>query len=252
MGGPYGAGVLDTGARRALAATRFADVIWLAEVTSTNDEVAARARAGAPEGMVVVADSQSAGRGRRGRPWEAPAGSSLLVSVLLRPAAPHLALVAAGLAALAACRTTTGVDASLKWPNDLVVEGHGKLAGILAEGAPDGGVVVGLGINVDWATTPPPAGATSLALVGGVEVDREGLLVAYLVALEDRCRQAPDALMADYRAACSTIGRPVRVALPDGTALEGSATGVDDDGRLVIDGRHVAAGDVVHVRSVVR
>jgi BirA family biotin operon repressor/biotin-[acetyl-CoA-carboxylase] ligase len=252
IGYPYRAGVLDTGARRALAATRFADVTWLPEVTSTNDEVAARARGGAPngvvEGVVVVADAQSAGRGRRGRTWEAPAGSSLLVSVLLRPPAPHLGLMAAGLAARDACRTATGVDASLKWPNDLVVDGHGKLAGILAERAPDGGVVVGLGINVDWATASLPDGATSLALVGGTGVDRAGLLVAYLVALEDRCRRAPDTLMAAYRAACSTIGRQVRVALPDGTSLAGRASDVDDDGRLVIDGRPVGAGDVVHVR----
>ncbi|HVF13771.1 MAG TPA: hypothetical protein VM942_04180, partial [Acidimicrobiales bacterium] len=86
--------MLDTGARRTLAATRFADVTWMTEVTSTNDVVAARARAGSPEGVAVVADAQSAGRGRRGRTWEAPGRSSLLVSVLLRPPAPHLGLVA--------------------------------------------------------------------------------------------------------------------------------------------------------------
>ena len=239
--------MLDTGARRALAATRFGDVTWVAEATSTNDEVAVRARAGAPEGVVVVADVQTGGRGRRGRSWEAPAGSSLLVSVLLRPPRPHLALVAAGLAALDACRSLAGVEVALKWPNDLVVDGHGKLAGILAEAA-DGAVVVGLGLNVDWGTTPLPAGATSLALVAGAEVERPRLLVAYLVALERRCRQAPDALMAAYRAACSTIGRHVRVELPGATSLEGRATGVDDEGRLIVDGHTVAAGDVVHLR----
>jgi BirA family transcriptional regulator, biotin operon repressor / biotin---[acetyl-CoA-carboxylase] ligase len=253
MGYPYGAGVLDTGARRALAETRFGDVTWLPEVTSTNDEVAARARAGegagsgAPEGVVVVADAQTAGRGRRGRRWDAPAGSSLLVSVLLRPPAPHLGLMAAGLAAVDACRSVADVDASLKWPNDLLVDGHGKLAGMLAE-AVDGGVLVGLGLNVDWAGAPLPAGGTSLAEVTGMVVDRARLLVAYLVALEGRCRQSPPALLAAYRAVCATIGRHVRVELPGGTSIEGPATGVDDDGRLLVDGRPVAAGDVVHVR----
>ncbi|MEA2900512.1 MAG: BirA family transcriptional regulator [Actinomycetota bacterium] len=239
--------MLDTGARATLATTRFGDVTWVAEVVSTNDEVAARARAGAPEGVVVVADRQAAGRGRRGRTWEAPADSSLLVSVWLRPPAPHPAVIAAGLAAADACRSTTGVAPSLKWPNDLVVDDRGKLAGILAEAVGDG-VVVGLGLNVDWGDTPLPPGATSLAQVTGTGVDRSRLLVAYLVALEARCRQSPGALLAAYRAACSTIGRRVRVELPGGGSFEGRADGVDDDGRLVVDGRSVAAGDVVHVR----
>ncbi|HVF14905.1 MAG TPA: biotin--[acetyl-CoA-carboxylase] ligase, partial [Acidimicrobiales bacterium] len=201
-----------------------------------------------PEGVAVVADAQSAGRGRRGRTWEAPGRSSLLVSVLLRPPAPHLGLVATGLAAVDACRSVARVDASLKWPNDLVVEGHGKLAGILAEAVPDGGVVVGLGLNVDWGDAPLPAGATSLAQEAGTEIDRVVLLVAYLVALEDRCRQDPVALMAAYRAACSTIGRVVRVELPGDGSLEGRATGIDDDGRLLVDDLAVAAGDVIHLR----
>jgi BirA family biotin operon repressor/biotin-[acetyl-CoA-carboxylase] ligase len=244
--------VLDTGARRALAATRFADVTCLSEVTSTNDEAAARAGAGAAEGIVVVADTQSWGRGRRGRTWEAPAGSSLLVSVFLRPAAPHLALVGAGLAAADACRSVAGVDVGLKWPNDVVLDGPGdeagaKLAGILAEGVA-GGVVVGLGLNVDWGGVALPAGGASLAQVSGRDVDRAALLVGYLVALEARCRQGPEALMADYRAACSTIGCHVRLELPGGESLEGRATGVAEDGRLLVDGRPVAAGDVVHLR----
>jgi len=240
--------VLDAGAIASLAATRFADVTWLAEVGSTNDEVAGRARGGAAEGVVVVADRQTAGRGRRGRTWDAPAGSSLLVSVLLRPPAPHLAVVASGLAAVDACREAAGAATTLKWPNDLVAEGGAKLAGILAEAVGGGdAVVVGLGLNVDWGDVPLPAGATSLAGMGR-PTDRTSLLVAYLVALESRCRQAPAPLMADYRAACSTIGRQVRVELPGGRALEGTATAVDDDGRLVVDGRAIAAGDVVHVR----
>ena len=244
--------MLDARAIATLAATRFGDVTWLAEVGSTNDEVAARARAGAPGGVVVVADRQTAGRGRRGRTWDAPAGSSLLVSVLLRPPAPapHQAVMAAGLAAVDACHSTSGARPSLKWPNDLVVDGRGKLAGILAEAAGDG-VVVGLGLNVDWGPAPLPPGATSLAAMAGSGdgVDWATLLVAYLVGLEARCRQSPFDLLADYRGACSTIGRAVRVELPGGESFEGMATAVDDEGRLVVDGRPVAAGDVVHLRS---
>jgi BirA family biotin operon repressor/biotin-[acetyl-CoA-carboxylase] ligase len=114
----------------------------------------------------------------------------------------------------------------------------------------DGGVVVGLGLNVDWAGTPLPPGGTSLAEAGaaGAGLDRTELLVAYLVGLEARWRQSPNDLMTDYRASCSTIGRQVRVELPGGATLEGLATGVADDGRLLVDGRTVAAGDVVHVR----
>jgi BirA family biotin operon repressor/biotin-[acetyl-CoA-carboxylase] ligase len=250
MKGPYGAGVLDAGAIAALAATRFGAVTWLDEVVSTNDEVAALARAGAPEGVVVVADRQTRGRGRRGRTWEAPAGSSLLVSVLLRPATPHLAVVAAGLAAADACRSSsTGLQPTLKWPNDLVVDGRGKLAGILAEAAgPGGRVVVGLGLNVDWGDTPLPAGATSFAASAGGGADRSALLVAYLVALESACRQSPDALMTAYRAACSTIGQPVMVQLPGGCELAGVAEGIDDHGRLIVAGHAIAAGDVIHLR----
>jgi BirA family transcriptional regulator, biotin operon repressor / biotin---[acetyl-CoA-carboxylase] ligase len=238
--------VLDTGARAALAATRFADVTWRAEVGSTNDEVAARARTGAPEGVVVVADRQTRGRGRRGRTWEAPAGSSLLVSVLLRPPAPHVALAACGLAAVDACREAAGVTAALKWPNDLVVGGEAKLAGILAEAA-GGGVVVGLGLNVDWDGTPLPAGATTLAGLGR-PVARAKVLVAYLVALEAGCRRSPAEVMADYRAACSTIGRHVRVDLPGGESVTGRASAIDDDGCLVVGDRTISAGDVVHLR----
>ncbi len=223
----------------------------MAQVSSTNDEVAALARAGAPEGAAVVADRQTAGRGRRGRRWDAPAGSSLLVSVLLRPPpdAAHLALMAAGLAAVEACRTAAGVEASLKWPNDVVVA-DGKLGGVLSE-VHDEAVVVGLGLNVDWSGHPLPDGAVSLAGLAGSHLDRPiergELLAAYLVALDRRCDQTPEELVDGWRAACSTIGRRVRVELPD-RALKGVASAVTDDGRLVVNEEIVSAGDVVHLR----
>lgn len=241
--------MLDPGARARLAGTRFADVSWLAEAVSTNDEVASRVRAGATDGVVVVAEHQTAGRGRRGRRWKAPPGTSLLVSVLLRPHRPHLAAIAVGLSAVDACREVAGLEAGLKWPNDLVVEGRGKLAGILADELGPDGVIVGLGLNVDWGDRPLPPGATSLADLGMPPgADRSHLLVELLVALESRCRQDPLALLDDYRLACSTIGRSVVVNLPGGETVEGTATGVDDDGRLLVGGRAVAAGDVVNVR----
>jgi BirA family transcriptional regulator, biotin operon repressor / biotin---[acetyl-CoA-carboxylase] ligase len=230
--------------------TRFAGVRWVTQASSTNDEVAALARAGGAEGAAVAADRQSAGRGRRGRSWDAPPGSSLLVSVLLRPppGAAHLAPMAAGLAAVEACAVAASVEASLKWPNDVIVA-EGKLGGILSEVQAGGAVVVGLGLNVDWRDQALPAGAASLAAVSGWPVDRAEVLAAYLVALDRRCDQPPGALVGDWRAACSTIGRRVRVELPDRT-LEGLATAVTDDGRLLVDGRAVSAGDVVHLRPV--
>ncbi len=144
--------------------TRFGPIRRFTEIDSTNRYLLDEARAGAAEGAVAVADYQSAGRGRLGRRWEAPPGSNLLTSVLLRPVLAtdelHLCTVAVALAAAAACEHGAGVAAELKWPNDLVVGGR-KLAGILAEAVPRGpggagdAVVVGLGLNVRW---PPPAG----------------------------------------------------------------------------------------------
>ena len=209
---------------------RFADIRWYAEVDSTNRVVADLARAGAPDGVVVGADYQTAGRGRRGRTWEAPPGASLLVSVLLRPA-PALVTLAAGLAAAGACEAVAGVEVGLKWPNDLLV-GDAKVGGILTE-AVAGAAVVGLGVNLAWA----PAGAARL----GADIDRQALLDAYLAGLD-----VPGDVLSRYRERCTTLGRRVRVDLPDGP-FEGVATGVDEGGRLVVDGRPITAGDVIHL-----
>jgi BirA family biotin operon repressor/biotin-[acetyl-CoA-carboxylase] ligase len=209
---------------------RFTDIRWFAEVDSTNRVTADLARAGAPDGVVVGADHQTAGRGRRGRTWEAPPGASLLVSVLLRPA-PALVTLHAGLAAAGACEAVAGVAIGLKWPNDLLLD-DAKVGGILTEAVADA-AVVGLGVNLAWA----PAGAARL----GATVDRDALLDAYLERLGD-----PGDVLARYRRRCTTLGRPVRVELPAG-AIEGIAEDVDDDGRLVVADRPVAAGDVVHL-----
>lgn len=221
---------------------------------STNEVALGLAREGAPEGLVVVADVQRAGRGRRGRTWEAPAGSSLLVSVLLRPdLAPrrrHLCAAAAALAAAGACEDVAGVRPALKWPNDLVV-GDAKLGGVLAE-AEAGAVVVGLGLNVAWPS-PLPAGAVDLAGAAGRPVDRDGLLAAALRRLAGAAGDW-DAVAPAYRAACATVGRAVRVQLAGGS-FTGTAAGVSDDGHLLVDvaggaRRTVAAADVVHLRPL--
>lgn len=212
--------------------SRFADVRWFAEVDSTNRVAAELARDGAADGVVVGADHQTAGRGRRGRTWESRPGSALLVSVVLRPV-PPLVTLAAGVAAADACRDVAGVDVALKWPND-VLTADGKVGGILSEMVGDA-AVVGLGLNLAWA----PEGAARL----GPAVDRDNLLRAWLAGLDE-----PGDVLAHYRALCSTLGRRVRVEGPAGS-VEGVAEDVDGAGRLIVDGRPVAVGDVVHVRS---
>lgn len=211
------------------------------------------ARAGAAEGVVVVAGVQTAGRGRHGRAWEAPPGAALLASLLLRtgPALPpdrlHPAVAAVALAARDACVRVAGFRPDLKWPNDLLV-GDAKLAGILAE-AEGTAVVVGLGLNVS-AAGPWPPGAVSAEEAAGRPVDTDALLDAVLAGVSDRRGDWP-AVASEYRRDCATLGRTVRVELPDET-FTGVAADVDDDGRLLVDVgpclRTVTAGDVVHLR----
>lgn len=243
-------------------------VTRLAETDSTNRVVLDLARAGEPEGAVVVADHQTAGRGRLGRTWVAPPGASLLVTVLLRPtiAAAHLVTIAGAQAAADACAEVAGVRPSLKWPNDLVIERDGetrKLAGLLAESVVRqdriDALALGMGLNVRWPS-PLPAElapiATALNHECGCDVDRDAVLDAWLGSLAERYRRltAPggtDALLAAYRVACVTLGRAVRVELA-GEAVHGTAVDLTREGHLVLDTgggrRTVAAGDVVHLR----
>ena len=217
---------------QAVPETPFSDVRRFAEVDSTNRVAADLVRSGAPDGVVVVADHQNAGRGRRGRTWESRPGTALLVSAVLRPP-PALVTLAAGVAAAEACEAVAAVPVRLKWPNDLVTEEGAKLGGILSE-LVDGAVVVGLGVNLTWA----PPGAARL----GPGVDRDRLLYAWLEALD---RQ--DDVLSRYRERCATLGRRVRVEGP-ATTVEGVATDVDEEGRLVVDGRKFHVGDAVHLK----
>jgi len=243
------------------------------EAGSTNALVAARGRAGAGQGLVVVAEHQTAGRGRLDRSWESPARAALTFSVLLRPTAPTQSWpwlpLLAGYAVAKALRAS-GFEASVKWPNDVLLgprDGQSrKVAGILVERIEtDGGpaAVVGIGLNVAMtAEELPVPEATSLAVASaGDPPDRTDLLLAVLQTLweayaawEAGAELAGMRLAESYVAACATIGRDVRVDLPSGEVLTGRATGVDPSGRLLVerDGVRtaVSAGDVVHVRAL--
>jgi len=235
-------------------------------VPSTNAAVVTRARAGEDEGLVLVAEHQTAGRGRLDRGWETPERAALTFSLLLRPPVaearwPWLPLLA-GVGVVEGLRGYGAPPCDLKWPNDVMCRGR-KLAGILAErveGPSGPGVVLGIGVNVSTTRTELPVGsATSLLLEGVVDPDRTTLFREVLVAIALRYRDwvvggdaAQQALATDYRHACLTLDREVRVHLPDGALMEGWAAGVDDTGSLVVDGpgglRVLSAGDVVHVR----
>jgi BirA family biotin operon repressor/biotin-[acetyl-CoA-carboxylase] ligase len=246
------------------------------ETGSTNADAADAARAGEPEGLVVVAERQTAGRGRLGREWTSPARAGIATSVLLRPgvARPERAWspvppnslgwlpLLAGVAAAEAVERVAELPTppGLKWPNDLLVDDL-KVAGILAE-AVNGAVVVGIGVNVTLRADelPPGVAATSLQLAEADVTDRLPLLRALLRGTEDwygRWRAAggdatASGLRDAYTARSATIGRDVRALLPDGAEVTGTATEIDGSGHLVLrtaDGpRAIAAGDILHLR----
>ena len=267
-----------------LAGTRFADVRWVDETGSTNLDVLGLSREGEAEGIVVVADHQTAGRGRLGRTWTAPAGSALLSTVLLRPPASvaNATTMALAVALVDALAAVAGVEARIKWPNDLVWPGDGsdvdrKLAGILAEvdwpagSQASGGwprqtagsrlvVAAGAGLNVHRPDDVPDELADQAVWVDGLAgraVDRVDLLVAYLRVLDDHYGRLvstldPSALRTAWIERSATLGRLVRVDLGP-TDVVGTAVGVTDEGHLEVETlegerRTFAVGDVVHLR----
>jgi BirA family biotin operon repressor/biotin-[acetyl-CoA-carboxylase] ligase len=253
----------------AAALTRDSD-LWrslevVGEIGSTNAALIAAAGDDAPEGTVLVAEHQVAGRGRLDRVWTSPPRAGITVSFLLRPDVPAarrgwLPLLT-GVALAESVGEVSGVRASLKWPNDLLAGDGRKLAGILAETSGTA-VVVGVGLNVSTTAAELPDTGTSLSRVTGGPVDRAPVLLAFLRALERRYRRWADALgdpvssglAQDYLGWSSTVGTEVSVGLPDGSTLEGVAQAVDWDGRLVVvtpEGTvELASGDVRHVRRV--
>jgi BirA family biotin operon repressor/biotin-[acetyl-CoA-carboxylase] ligase len=228
------------------------------ETASTNADLLADAHA--PDRSVLVAEHQSAGRGRLDRSWVSPPRAGLTFSLLVRPEAPPASWgwlpLLAGVALAEAVQDVAGVAASLKWPNDLIAgPDERKLAGILAQST-GARVVIGVGLNVSTTSHELPVDtATSLALLGVRDVDRTTLLAAVLDTFERwyvRWPAEPTALGAAYRARCATLGRPVRVALAAGGSLDGVAEDVDESGRLRVrtsgGTETVAAGDVAHLR----
>ncbi len=231
----------------------------------------AQAHAGAASGLVLIAEHQTAGRGRFSRQWEDAAGSSIAFSVLVRPPAAQLTQLGwlpllAGLAVRKGITSVTGVDLGLKWPNDILVTSGprpGKLVGILAELAarPEGpACVIGAGINVAMSEAElPVATATSLSLSNAKCLDKTAIMAAVLRSWEDYYLRwvAGEDLLADYRAHCISLGQRVRVQLDEqsnrGEVAEGIATGITPAGELIVmldsgERAILAAGDVVHLR----
>jgi BirA family transcriptional regulator, biotin operon repressor / biotin---[acetyl-CoA-carboxylase] ligase len=230
----------------------------VARTRSTQDIVLHAARSGAAEGFCCLAGEQTAGRGRQGRSWSAPPGSSLLVSVLLRrPAAVAAGIpFAAGLAIVEALARTSGVAARLKWPNDVLV-GRRKLAGILSEVAPGSSlagevaVALGIGVNLTVDAFPADANAVSLHTLVAEPPDPELLLRAWSTALGSQLaaleRGGVPSIAAAWRSNAIGLGEPVTVHTPSGS-FEGIAIDIADDGALLVDSegevRRVLAGDV--------
>jgi BirA family biotin operon repressor/biotin-[acetyl-CoA-carboxylase] ligase len=250
----------STGPRRCW---RTLDVV--AETGSTNADLLARSAAGDDiRGAVLAAEYQTAGRGRHGRVWTAPPRSQISVSVGVDtstvPAEAWGWLpLATGVAIVESMTAAAGVSAGLKWPND-VLAGDGKLAGVLAEVSPRGGViVVGIGLNVTLQPRElPDVGATSLAQLGAAELDRNVLLTALLENLGEQIGRwraaggADEKLISTYRTLSVTLGSRVKADLPGERTIVGTATSVDYWGRLIIDtgdeALTVSAGDITHLR----
>lgn len=258
-----------------LRSTAFGRTLHILPVTgSTNSEAMALAQRGAAEGTVVLAEEQTAGKGRLGRRWHSPAGENLYCSIIMRhqtgvnDISTWLSWVPlqSALAVARAVRQVTALEPQLKWPNDVMI-GSRKLGGLLCESGPVGPagtcVVVGIGLNVNSPPDSFPVDiretATSLAAETGRQIDRANLLVTILSEME-RCAEAlrsqsPDTLMESYGGQCSTLGRRVRVLLAADESLEGLAESIGRDGSLRIlpagpSDRivEVRSGDVVHLR----
>ena len=195
---------------------------------STNERARALATAGAPHGTVVTADEQEAGRGRQGRAWSAPPGSAVLMSVVLREVGETLPLTAA----VAVCAALP-VEARIKWPNDVWIDGR-KVAGILVEARPqEGWAVLGIGLNVSTEEFPPPLDETATSLrLAGASLTVDDTLAALLGALEEWLPRPPDDVLAAWRQRDVLLGKPVRWA---NGSKEGVAGGIDSSGALIVD-----------------
>ena len=249
----------DSLRRAVLGAGIEVEPVWLDETGSTNTDALRLAEEGAPEWTVVSTGHQTAGRGRIGRSWADEPGSSLLVSVLLRPTLPpDRAPVLSLLAAVAMIDAAGLPSMRSKWPNDLMV-GDRKVGGILAEASiADGSVrhvVIGLGLNVSSSGLPGDRASTSL-VEEGADPNPERILRDYLSELADAYAnpEFPAGLVDRYAAHCVTVGRRVRAVVEDGEEVEGVASRLDENGGLVVETdtgtRAVSFGEVTHLRPL--
>lgn len=235
-------------------------ILEVEETGSTNADLMAEGANGAPDRTVLRADYQSAGRGRLERTWEAPRGANLLVSLLFRhiPERTHVLTQVVALAALKSARELCGVEAHLKWPNDILV-GTEKLAGILAQASPvdETGnipfVVVGIGVNVAWA---PPEAASLKSCGWTKEVAPQEFLEHMLPEIDRLLSMSDTDLHGEYVGKVATIGSRVRAEMPSGENIIGRALDVEPDGRLVVLDEcavthRIDTADVVHLRPVV-
>jgi len=229
----------------------FDRLFWYERVGSTNDVAATLADAGAPEGTVVIAESQSAGRGRLGRIWQSPPGAGLYLSVVLRPPGPlaqhthasSLLTLMSGVAVAEGIQAATGLDADIKWPNDVVV-GARKLGGILTEAALRAGelefAIIGIGVNLRTGAYPPEVArrATSIEAELNRPAERGPLIVEILAALSSRCRDLSaakfDAILAAWRTRARTLP-DASVEWDQGSDVKrGRAVDIDADGALLV------------------
>ncbi|MFD0365709.1 biotin--[acetyl-CoA-carboxylase] ligase [Nocardia sp. GCM10030253] len=241
----------------------FSRIDVLESTGSTNADLIARAGESDADRSVLLAEAQEHGRGRHARTWVSPPRAQISMSVLVRlpgigPSSLGWLPLLTGVAVVDALRSAAGVAATLKWPNDVLIDGS-KVAGILAEVVASGSVpvvVIGIGLNVSLteAELPVPH-ATSLTLAGAADTDRTLLVRSLLTEFARRFtawREADWAttdLIAAYRERCATLGAQVRAELPGGQTLTGIATDIDPTGRLLIGDQAVSAGDVTHLRA---
>ena len=229
----------------------------MVEVTgSTQDDLLASvARNDARSGDVIVTEYQSAGRGRLDRKFDAPASSALMFSLYLQPTRDKsdwsfLPLLSGLIVSLALADIDPRVEVSMKWPNDLLIDGE-KLGGIISH-ATDKGIVIGIGINVAMNHSElPVAHATSLALKNYRELDRNEILGRVLTEFEEIFSrwQSGEDLRHLYRDRSATIGRDIRIETPQGGHINGQAIDIAPNGELILkDGMRVTVGDIVHLR----
>jgi BirA family biotin operon repressor/biotin-[acetyl-CoA-carboxylase] ligase len=229
-------------------------VTRVAETGSTNTDLVKLGAEGAKHHSVLMADFQSAGKGRLDRTWVAEPGVNLLVSLLFRTTETHERPLhqftqMVGMSAARACKQLTGVLPDMKWPNDLLIDNK-KVSGILAQGAP-GFVVVGIGVNVNWA--PPDAMSLAQAAPSSTTTP-VALLNNMLSEIDELESLSAQQLHEQYSASLATLGQSVRVEMATGKFIEGRAIEVQSDGRLVVlddcaISHHIDTGDVVHLRA---